>query len=633
VGQSGQSGDAAVREEIAVMLVTDPGSIRKKARGLRVLAVLTAVLVVAPIGSAPMAVAVSPERPLTVTLTFDDAVTDQLAGQALLDDYGMDGTFYINSALVGQPGYMTRAQLEALAAGGHEIGGHTVTHQDLTTLGADEMNRQICQDRATLLSWGFAVSSLAYPFAEFNGTVKATAAHCGYDTARAVGDLWSPRSCGDCPATETVPPADRFETRTPDDVGSDWTLADLQAVVLNAEDEGGWLPFNLHHICDGCAAESISATLLGQFLAWLQPRTAVGTTVRTVRQALGGTVYPSVPPTAPPAPGAPGVNTVQNPSLEQPAAGNTPACWQNAGYGANAVTRSRVTDAHTGAYASRIVMTSRTDGDAKIIPVLDLGACSLQVTAGHTYEVSAWYRSDVQVFFTLYRRTAVGQWAYWTQSPRLAPAGGWTRAAWIAPVVPADAVAVSFGLTVDSVGTLTTDDYGFADTPGLPEPAPPGVNALRNPSLETDGTDGFPHCWTGAGYGTNTPQWTRVTDAADGTYAQRLEITAWTDGDAKLVASWDSANCAPTVTVGRTYALGVAYHATAPTFLTVYRQDSAGAWSYWTQSPPFPAAASYTTAEFQTPVVPAGTRAVTFGLTLAGTGQVTTDDYRMVANG
>ena len=87
--------------------------------------------------------------------------------------------------------------------------------------------------------------------------------------------------------------------------------------------------------------------------------------------------------------------------------------------------------------------------------------------------MSSWYKSDVQVFFTLYKRNAVGQWCYWTQSPRLRAAerldqshlGRRRRRR-------ADAVAASFGLTIDSVGTLTTDDYGFADT-AVPPPAPP----------------------------------------------------------------------------------------------------------------------------------------------------------------
>jgi peptidoglycan/xylan/chitin deacetylase (PgdA/CDA1 family) len=574
-------------------------------------------------------------RPLRVTFTFDDGAADQLLGQQLLERYGMAGTFYINSSFIGMPGYMTRANLDQLKARGHEIGGHTVSHQDLPTLSADEQNRQICQDRNTLLSWGYAATSFAYPFAEFDAVTKAAAQQCGYNSARAVGDLVSPFSCSDCAPAETVPPADRYEVKTPDGVESNWTLAHLQALVFRAEQTGGWLPFNLHHICTtGCPVESISPVTFERFLAWLRPRStpSINTTVRTVQQVLGGAVKPAVTPAAAPAPGAPGVNTVRNASLET--AGtvfpNVPACFTSAGFGTNTATVSRVTDAHTGSFASHIAMTSRTDGDAKIIPTFDLGQCSSQVAQGRTYEVSAWFKSNVQTFFTLYKRNAIGQWNYWTQSPRIAPSATWTQATWVAPAPPVDAVAASFGLTIDSVGALTVDDYGFADT--TPVAAPPGVNVLKNASLETNGTDGFPQCWTGTGYGTNSPTWTRVTDAADGSFAQRLDITAWTDGDAKLIPSWDSANCAPLVTVGKTYTLGVSYKSNATTFFTLYRQDTNGNWAYWTQSPYFPVSSAYTAVTWTSPAVPAGTRAVTFGLTLDKAGQLTTDKYSMTAN-
>jgi peptidoglycan/xylan/chitin deacetylase (PgdA/CDA1 family) len=570
-----------------------------------------------------------------VTFTFDDGVADQLQGEQLLEKYGMAGTFYINSSFIGLPGYMTRANLDNLKAKGHEIGGHTVSHPNLTTLSADEQNRQICHDRNTLLSWGYAVTSFAYPFVAFDATTKSTVRQCGYNSARSVGDLRSPFSCGTCPPAETVPPADPYAVRTADDVLSNWTLSNLQNLVTRAEQNGGWLPLNLHHICaTNCPTESISPTTLDRFLAWLKPRAAdtIRTTVRTVAQVVGGAVQPAVAPAPPPAPGAPGVNTVQNASLETAgtASPNVPACFSSAGYGTNTATTSRVNDAHTGSWASRIVMSSRTDGDAKIIPTFDLGQCSSQVAQGRTYQVSAWFKSDVQTFFTLYKRNAVGQWGYWTQSPRIAPSSTWTQAAWLAPPPPADAVAASFGLTIDSVGTLTTDDYGLVDT--TPAPAPPGVNALKNPSLETNGADGFPQCWIGAGYGTNTPVWTRVTDAADGTYAQKLELTSRTDGDAKLIASWDSGNCAPLVTAGSTYTLSAAYKSDATTFFTLYRQDAAGNWAYWTQSPTFAASAAYTTATWTSPPVPDGTRAVTFGLTLDSVGTLTTDNYSFVGN-
>ena len=577
----------------------------------------------------------SAAHPLQVTFTFDDGVADQMQARQLLAKYGMVGTFYVNSGNIGMPGFMTRADLDTLKAGGHEIGGHTVSHQNLATLSADEQSRQICLDRDTLLSWGYSVTSFAYPFVSFDSTTKSIAQQCGYNSARSAGDLRTPFSCGTCPAAETVPPADAYAIRTPDDVESNWTLANLQSVVTRAEQTGGWIPFNLHHICaTNCPAESITPTRFDQFLAWLKPRSAanIQTTVRTVQQVLGGAVQPAVAPAAAPPPGAPGVNTVQNASLETAGtvSPNVPACFTAAGYGTNTVTVSRVNDAHSGSWASRITMTSRTDGDAKLVPTFDLGQCSLQIAQGRTYQVSTWYKSDVPVFFTLYKRNAIGQWGYWTQSPRLAAASTWTLASWLSPLPPADAVAASFGLTIDSVGTLTTDDYGFADTTAAP--APPGVNALVNPSLETAGADGFPQCWIGAGYGTNTPVWTRVTDAADGTYAERLELTSRTDGDAKLIPSWDSGNCAPLVTVGSTYTMSAAYKSNATTFFTLYRQDAAGTWSYWTQSPTFPASAAYATATWTSPAVPAGTRAVTFGLTLDSVGQVTTDNYQMVAN-
>jgi hypothetical protein len=124
-----------------------------------------------------------------------------------------------------------------------------------------------------------------------------------------------------------------------------------------------------------------------------------------------------------------------------------------------------------------------------------------------------------------------------------------------------------------------------------------------------------------------------VTDAADGQFAQKLTITSWTNGDAKLVPTFDSVNCAPLVTVGRTYNLAASYKSNAGTFITLYRQDAAtGTWVYWTQSPAFAASATYRRATWTTPAVPAGTRAVSFGVTLASVGEVTTDNYSMIIN-
>jgi hypothetical protein len=66
--------------------------------------------------SAPIRAEASASRPLQVTFTWDDGVADQLQAQQLMEKYGMRGTFYINSANIGLPGFMTRADLDTLKA-------------------------------------------------------------------------------------------------------------------------------------------------------------------------------------------------------------------------------------------------------------------------------------------------------------------------------------------------------------------------------------------------------------------------------------------------------------------------------------------------------------------------------------
>jgi peptidoglycan/xylan/chitin deacetylase (PgdA/CDA1 family) len=407
----------------------------------------------------------SATRPLIVSLTFDDGFADQMIALQLLKNHGMVGTFYINSTFIGAPGYMTRADLETLRASGHEIGGHSFNHSSLISLSADEANRQICTDRNTLLSWGYAVTSFAYPFSDFNPSVKSTVQTCGYNTARAVGGLWSPHSCTQCPAAEPIPSADLFATRTPDGIEETWTLQDLKNTVTRAEMNGGWLAFVFHNVCDACSPQSIRASVLDQFLRWLQSRSGptIRTTVKTVQQVVTGSVKPPVPPIPPPPPGDLGVNTVRNASLETVSSMNVnlPKCFSPAGYGTNNVTYARVKDAHSGSFAERVTVTNRTDGDAKVVQLMDLGECSSQVASGLNYEMSAWYKSNVEVFFTLYKRDEIGQWSYWTQSPRFAASDNYVPVTWQSPPVPTGTVAISFGLTLDSVGSLTTDNYSL----------------------------------------------------------------------------------------------------------------------------------------------------------------------------
>ncbi|TWP52568.1 polysaccharide deacetylase family protein [Lentzea tibetensis] len=390
-----------------------------------------------------------------VTFTIDDSTADQMAGARILSKYGLHGTFYVISGSVGTAAHLTRAQLDELKAAGHEIGGHTVSHPDLTKIAPDEARRQICADRATLTEWGHQVTSFAYPFTAYNPDVQRFAAECGYTSARSLGDLRGPRDCLDCSTAETIPPENPYDVRAPDLVTRDWTLADLQSLVLNAS--SGWVPIVLHQICDGCADLSLSPAIMDAFAAWLVARRVQ---VRTVHEVMGGPVRPvvAVPPAA--------RTALVNPGLEDgpPDANGLPICWSTAGWGENKVTRTRTNDAHTGQWAQRLDVISHRNGDAKILPDFDLGTCAPSATPGRAYRVSAWFKSTGFTQFAVYRRLATGGWVYWTSSPPVGPSLEWSEARWMTPALPRDSTGLSFGVALISVGSLTTDDYGWTLT-------------------------------------------------------------------------------------------------------------------------------------------------------------------------
>jgi peptidoglycan/xylan/chitin deacetylase (PgdA/CDA1 family) len=261
-------------------------------RVLGILAITVASLV--PAAAAPAATTT------VVSLTFDDGQASQRAVMDMLDAHGMRGTFYINSALVGTSDYyMTWSQIHEIYNDGHEIGGHTLHHTNLTTVNTSTATTEVCNDRQALIAQGLGpVTSFAYPEAAVSSTAEGIVKSCGYTSGRGVGDLYSP-GCP-CPYAETIPPSDPYQLRTPGSADSSTTLADLQAAVTNAETHGGgWVPLVFHGVCDDACTDVNTTTVatFTAFLDWLQQRSSLGTTVRTVGDVMGGG-----PPPPPPGP-------------------------------------------------------------------------------------------------------------------------------------------------------------------------------------------------------------------------------------------------------------------------------------------------------------------------------------------
>jgi peptidoglycan/xylan/chitin deacetylase (PgdA/CDA1 family) len=109
----------------------------------------------------------------------------------------MVGTFFITT---GQP-HLADWQIRALADAGHEIGAHTFSHPDLTTLSDSQLAWELSSVRAELqASSGQPVDFFAYPYGAYDNRVIAATQAAGYRGAVAAwgGSWWSP----DTPYTE-----------------------------------------------------------------------------------------------------------------------------------------------------------------------------------------------------------------------------------------------------------------------------------------------------------------------------------------------------------------------------------------------------------------------------------------------
>ena len=440
---------------------------------------LTATLLLS-VGGPWAAPAHAGTSPTVISLTFDDGNEDQYTNAfPVLQQYGMHGTFYIITGFAGvNPNSMTLSQLQALYSAGNEIAGHTVLHPDLAQVSTDEATREICDGRNTLLKWGFPVTDFAYPYADVNSTLEGIAQQCGFNSARGLGQLRTPYGCQTCAAAETIPPADPYDINAPGAVTAQWTLADLESVVTNAESAGGWVPITFHHICDNaCDPYSVSTSLFSSFIQWLSTQPV---SVETVGQVIGGSVQPAVSaPEVPPAP--PGSNGVANPSLEtmNQYAHGVPYCWTRNTSGTSTTSFAETSNAHTGSVAETVTVSSYSSGQARLITTQDLGQCAPAAVVGDQYAASAWYQSTVPAQFAFWYRDANGGWHYWTASPQVPASSGWAQATWDTPAVPSGATGLSFGLEIGAVGALTTDDYSLVDTGG----PPPGLTvSLTSPS-------------------------------------------------------------------------------------------------------------------------------------------------------
>ena len=221
-----------------------------------------------------------------VSISFDDGCQSQVSvGIPALNARGLKGTFYIvTSDINDNDGYSPPwATWRSVANQGHEIGSHTITHPDLTTLSSTQIQNELSGSK-TVIDNQIAsqkVVSLAYPYGESNSTVQNIAQNI-YIGARGV-------QC-----SLNIAPFDFYDLSAcaPDEGDDIYSWAD------SAVSQRGWLVVYLHTLndgIDGCYG-SYDIDLLTTYLdyirspsrnLWIGP---VGTALKYIRERAAATI-------------------------------------------------------------------------------------------------------------------------------------------------------------------------------------------------------------------------------------------------------------------------------------------------------------------------------------------------------
>ncbi len=185
--------------------------------------------------------------------------------------------------------FANSAQIKSLETAGHEVGGHTQTHADLTAISTPEATVEVAGGRSDLTNGGItSVSSFAYPYGNFNDNIKTIIKNSGFASGRTVLEGLNGKD------------SDKFALLTRS-VNRDTTVAQVKAWIDQAVLEKRWLILVFHQVQDNIDSPVLDyGTTISNFTQILAYLNANHTTVHTVKEGValmdGGSVV-ILPPT------------------------------------------------------------------------------------------------------------------------------------------------------------------------------------------------------------------------------------------------------------------------------------------------------------------------------------------------
>ena len=211
-----------------------------------------------------------------VSITDDDGYDDFYTnGLPILQKYGLPSTAYIISGEVNDTaaGYITTAHLKSLYNAGVEIGSHSVTHPDLSTLSATKQDNELKNSQTALQTLlGIPIVNYAAPYGAYNQQIVDDSVKY-YQSYRGVEAGFNAKNNFD---VNNIMVQNILDTTT---------AAQVKAWVAQAQATNTWLVLVYHQINPSTATGTYN-TYPADFDAQMAAIKNSGVTVKTVKDAL-----------------------------------------------------------------------------------------------------------------------------------------------------------------------------------------------------------------------------------------------------------------------------------------------------------------------------------------------------------
>lgn len=112
----------------------------------------------------------TPAAELPLCLTFDDGYSSDCdLTLPLLTKFNARATFFVITGSLGKSGYLDAHQIRDLFQAGMQIGSHSVSHVDMTSLSKERILLELLDSKSAIEDiLGCEISTFSFPFGEYN---------------------------------------------------------------------------------------------------------------------------------------------------------------------------------------------------------------------------------------------------------------------------------------------------------------------------------------------------------------------------------------------------------------------------------------------------------------------------------